>query len=204
MGKGRIPGVRWCAAVVVVACGGSALAGTIQYDSGGWDYQNPPLGGQAVLFTVPSGFGPVWRAETLSILTIGSPTAAVPITVKVWEDSAGSMGDVLFEYSSSVSGNYWHWCDFDLSGADLRFSAGESFFAGFDQATEVHGCWDEEDPDHGRGYYRWSWSSTWGSNADDAMIRVSGTTAVVPVPPALGLAVLGALAVVRARRGVKR
>ncbi|MBN1505387.1 MAG: hypothetical protein JW955_01005 [Sedimentisphaerales bacterium] len=171
---------------VLSACGTAEI---IQYDDGVWEYQNPPLGGQAVYFTVPLEYGPIWKLETLSIVTIGGPGAGKPITVKVWADDGGSMGDVLFQTDSTVVGNDWHWVDIDISGAGLQWSAGESFFAGFDQATDLNGCWDSTDPDHGRGYRRWSWSSSWESEADDALIRVNG--AIVPIPGAALLGVLG-------------
>jgi len=166
-------------------------AGMIQYDDGHWEYQNPPLGGQAVRFTVPLEYGPVWNLEILTIQTIGGPGEGKPIVVKVWDDNAGSMGQVLFELTSWVSGNMWHWYDFDLSAGNLQFSTGDSFFAGFDQDTQLWGCWDSTDPDHGRGYRRWIGDASWESVADDAMIRASGTTVSVPAPGAFVLGVLG-------------
>ena len=175
-----------------------AMASTIQYDDGDWEYQNPPLGGQATRFTVSGQFGPSWKVETLRIHTIAGSSPR-PLTLKLWEDDNGAMGDTVFQTDAIITGNSWHWYDFDVSPADLVLMPGDSFFAGFDQATDAHGCWDSDPPHYGRGYRRWSWSSTWEAEEDNALIRVSGTSVPVPEPismifSATGVGVFGFVA----------
>ena len=173
--------VSMCVFVLLCVISLHANGSVIQYDDGHWEYQNPPLGGQAVYFTVPTEYGPAWNLETLSILTSGDPGAGKPVTVTVWEDNAGSMGiGLFFSWSHGSPGNYWHWCDFDVSSGNLQFLAGESFFAGFDQDTQLYGCWDSTDPDHNRGYLRLIWDTTWQREVSDAMIRASGNGRACP------------------------
>lgn len=180
---------------VVFLCLGAtpSIAAIIQYDDGNWEYQNPVLGGQATLFTVPDEYGPSWRLQTLSIYTAANSISPPPdnaITVKIWQDDGGSMGSVLFQLDSTLGFDF-AWYDFDVSSANLTFSPGQSFFGGFDNgfghpfATEqVHGAWDSTDPDHG-GYYFYSWHSTWSANPDDPLIRASGS--IVPEPSTLAI-----------------
>ena len=177
-----------------------SIAGTIQYDDGHWEYQNPVLGGQAALFTVPGDYGPSWQLETLSILTGANQLDPPPnnaITVKIWENDGGSMGSVLFQLDSTLGFNFPTWYDFDVSSANLTFSPGQSFFAGFDNGfghafatDQVHGAWDSTDPDHG-GYYFYAWDSTWTANVDDPMIRASGS--IVPEPSTLAMLTAGGI-----------
>ena len=101
--KSRLTWSSMCVFVLLCAISLHANGSVIQYDDGHWEYQNPPLGGQAVYFTVPTEYGPAWNLETLSILTSGDPGAGKPVTVTVWEDNAGSMGSVLFQLESWVS-----------------------------------------------------------------------------------------------------
>lgn len=171
----------------------------LSYDDGSYEQYSNSMLGQAVRFTSPAT-GTAWNLKTLLVYT-GRLATNDSIGLKVWEDNAGAMGSILYQRTETVGWGSPNgaWFEFDLSAANLTFSPGDNFFAGFSQSQPLFAFWDTDNPD-GRSWWDVQSAPDYFqvTNNYDALIRV----ALVPEPSSIVVLVsgLGVLLGLRRRR----
>lgn len=190
--------------VALAFCGRStASALVIQYDDGGYMLSGA-VHGEAVRFQLPAA-DHSWSVDLVSVfLQEYTPSGNDAVTISIWQDNGGALGhaavgSLVHQVSGTVGDLAWY--HFDVSGGNVTFPGGGSFFAGWTSDDWLIRKGDRSDPDDRTLYtpFGGSWQVPSANISYDALIRVT----VTPEPGTCAMALMAfglAGAYVRRRR----
>ena len=177
-----------------------AFGETLQYDDGSWNLRCWGQEDAAVRFTPSSNLHVASISAYMCYAQLYG--TKFPVTVTIWGDNAGAMGNVLFsEEADNWVGDPDTWNTFEVG---LSFAPGESFWAGFTSTATNNsfGLFVDTSAPDGRSYWDLYYdSSGWipvepVGSPGDLLIRANMT----PEPASLCLLALGGLALLRRRK----